>query len=178
MSCANQKTELWREISIAPSYEVSNRGRVRRKGADTVLKQSTKVGGYKEVCLFNNSARIYSLVHRLVYSAFNGALIDGLHVCHIDGDPTNNAASNLLQGTAKINCLHRDAHGRTARGEKNGRAKITNEVAIQIKREIAASPRSLSGALRRGVAEQIAAKHGTSKRAVLKIRNQEAWAHV
>ena len=47
--------------------------------------------------------RVTKNVHVLVAQAFLGSRPEGMHVCHIDGDKTNNNLSNLKYGTPKEN---------------------------------------------------------------------------
>lgn len=42
-------------------------------------------------------------IHRLVYQAFIGELLDGMVIEHLDGNPLNNHFTNLKQSTQKEN---------------------------------------------------------------------------
>jgi hypothetical protein len=50
--------------------------------------------------------------HRVVASAFHGSIPTGMHVCHYDGEKTNNRAENLRidtpAGNAFDSLFHRD----------------------------------------------------------------------
>ena len=100
--------EAWRPI---PGFEhcgdVSSLGRVRSKRG---IIRKTVVGnnGYIRVGLKHLEAKNtnYVTVHRLVALAFCEGQQDGYQVNHIDGDKTNNAASNLEWCSAKQNALH------------------------------------------------------------------------
>lgn len=87
--------EEWK-TSIADRYEVSNLGRVRRKGAGRPLKQGMSTPGYCHVTLYDGcgECKTYS-VHSLVAKAFIPKYPEGFYVHHIDGDKLNNAAGNL-----------------------------------------------------------------------------------
>jgi len=52
---------------------------------------------------------------------------------HLDGDKTNNNASNLKWGTKLENVGDRKAHGTTALGEANPMAKLTRDCVRQMK---------------------------------------------
>ncbi len=84
-------TENWREIAGSPGYEVSDLGRVRSPWGRTLTPQRNGRYGYLAVPL-TRARREY--VHRLVAAAFLGDTT-GLDVDHIDGDTSNNNASNL-----------------------------------------------------------------------------------
>lgn len=79
-------------------YAVSDEGSVfnLEKGIE-IKQQITK--GYCQVGL---RGKLF-WVHRLVYEAFHGKLIDGLVIDHIDGNPLNNNVSNLRQITSRDN---------------------------------------------------------------------------
>lgn len=69
------------------------------------------------------------LVHRLVASAYIGD-ITGMTVNHIDGNPSNNNASNLEIVTMKENIRHAIDTGLTPQGEKHSRAKYDDALLL------------------------------------------------
>jgi hypothetical protein len=92
-----------------PEYEVSDDGQVRRNGR--ILSQGTTRNGYKRVNVSVQGIGKTLSVHRLVAHAFAenpGGLNE---VNHIDGDKTNNVASNLEWSTRSGNLLHAYATG-------------------------------------------------------------------
>lgn len=102
--------EEWKPVKgYEGRYEVSNLGRVRSlKRATTngvVLKQTIK-HGYMHVCLSKENKPSTKRVHRLVAEAFIANPMGKPVVNHIDGDKTNNAASNLEWATNSENELH------------------------------------------------------------------------
>lgn len=107
--------------------------------------------------------------HRVAWELENGSITDGLDVLH-DCDVklcVNNA--HLFLGTQVDNMADRDAKGRQAKGELNGRSKLT---ADQI-REIRES--NVEG----NVTQQALADcYGVSNQLVSKIVNGERWAHI
>lgn len=107
------------------------------------------------------------LLHRLVCKAFNGPLA-GQMVRHLDGDPTNNAPSNLVCGSAKENSADRDRHGNTRRGRLHGNAKLTDSDVREIrKRRNNGEPR-----------KEIAARFGITDVNVGFISKRKTWKHV
>lgn len=100
-------TEIWKEIQgYEILYEVSNKGRVRNKKTNRILKCSLGTTGYPQVHLRKNSKPSTYLVHRLVAQAFlfNGNNLP--EVNHIDEDKTNNDVTNLEWCTSKQNANH------------------------------------------------------------------------
>jgi hypothetical protein len=138
-------TEEWRAIDGYPDYQVSNEGRVRR----TTLRTCGRIGhilrpglrsGYPSVDFCCRGKRRSHLVHHLVAAAFLGPCPDGHEVNHVNGDKTQNQAANLEYTTRSSNQLHAYRMGlQDARGEKNGHAKLTRELVIEI-RAFAAQP--------------------------------------
>lgn len=81
----------------------------------------------------NNSC---SSSHRYVWKLFYGDIPDGMVICHkCDNPPCCNPA-HLFLGTVWDNVRDRDLKGRQAshKGEKNGRAKLNRNQAVQIRK--------------------------------------------
>lgn len=106
--------EDWRPIPGWPDYDVSNLGRVisRMRRTPVLLKTRTLPMGYHKVALTRDGVVTDLTVHRAVMLAFVGPCPDGLQVRHLDGDPANNALSNLAYGTASQNMRDVVRHGR------------------------------------------------------------------
>ena len=99
------------------------------------------VSGYRGItCKINGRDKTFS-VHVLVCETFHGEKpFPEAQVRHLDGNPLNNAASNLKWGTAAENAADTRRHGRTAhqRGEQSGRARLTWDQVRQIRKRYAA----------------------------------------
>ncbi len=52
---------------------------------------------------------------------------------HLDGDSTNDVASNLKWGTSAENSADTVLHGRSAKGEQNGNSKLTDDEIAEIR---------------------------------------------
>jgi hypothetical protein len=140
--------EIWKPISgYVGLYEVSNFGIIRsldriipdkthgtRKLAGRVLRYTTDNQGRCYVGLSRDNKPIKKRVHLIVAEAFLGPRIKGVEVCHEDGNPANNQASNLRFDTHKSNMEDMVHHGRSNRGLKNPNTKMTQEQALQVKR--------------------------------------------
>lgn len=82
-------------------------------------------------------------IHRVVCDLFNGPQPEWSQCCrHLDGDKTNNAASNLAWGTDKENSDDKVLHGTMGFGEKNPMAILTREKVDEMRsiREIENKP--------------------------------------
>lgn len=115
--------EVWRKISDNPNYLVSNTGRIRRIGKNKDKSVQIK-DGYFNTHLYNDGARSHVRVHRAVAEAFIPNPDNKPEVNHIDGNKTNNNASNLEWVTKKENCRHAWDNGLVKpscgmRGKKN-----------------------------------------------------------
>ncbi|WP_158710499.1 NUMOD4 motif-containing HNH endonuclease [Streptomyces flavochromogenes] len=97
------------------SYEVSSQGQVRSRPRPTtrggILKAKVGRVGYPRVSLCANGVQRTWLVHQVVAVAFLGPRPAGQEVRHLDGDPLNNAVSNLAYGTRSENAQDKQRHG-------------------------------------------------------------------
>jgi hypothetical protein len=147
--------EEWRAVvGFEGEFEVSNLGRVRRLfsgGADgwRIMKPSAhgSSGQYLVVNLSREGARAtgrrhqkgdyipgskkYCKVYRLVLEAFVGPCPPGMECRHLDDHGANNRLDNLVWGTKRENADDMIRNGKR-KGERNGRAKLTNAQADEV----------------------------------------------
>ena len=108
-------------------------------------------------------------VHRLIAIAFLPPRPSFRHeIRHLDGQKTNNVPANLRWGTQKENADDRERHGRTARGERQSAAKLTEAAVVEIRRSLRA------GATHKFLAERF----GVSMGLISHIKSGISWAHV
>lgn len=74
------------------------------------------------------------LPHRLAYELVNGIIPNGLLVRHTCDNPPCCNPSHLLIGTAQDNSMDMVDRNRQAKGERNGRAKLTEKKVKEIKK--------------------------------------------
>lgn len=122
--------ELWLPVvGYEGSYEVSNKGRVRRLAIRVpvsmrhpdgptkvmpgrLLRAVTTPQGYLRVHLYRDGTSRRKGVHRLVCEAFRGSSENpGMVTRHLNGDPSDNRAENLAWGSAAENMADAIAHG-------------------------------------------------------------------
>jgi hypothetical protein len=120
-------TGTWIQHPIYEDYYFSSNGEVmsRKNGKFRMLK-GTVCGqsGYKAICV-EGKKKIY--IHRTVCELFNGPQPDGYQCRHLDGNNTNNKASNLKWGTPSENARDKILHGTYGSGQKNSMAKLTEK---------------------------------------------------
>lgn len=115
------RNEEWRALPSIPDYEVSDLGRVRRKTSGKLLTQSVTATGHRHVSPRINGKNSPRYVHRLVAEVF---LYSDKHpgqdqVNHKDGNPANNAVTNLEWTTQKENLGQAVAQGLRRTGENH-----------------------------------------------------------
>lgn len=155
--------ERWR--SYLGDYAVSDYGRVRNIRTGRMMKLRIDDRGYVTWSMhFNGSPRPFS-VHRAVLECFVGPPPDGHVARHLNGDKVDNRLENLAWGTPAQNVADAIRHGRHARGEQSGRAKLT-ELAV---REIRESNEP-------GIV--LARRFGVTNTTITYIRKRKNWAHV
>jgi hypothetical protein len=146
---------MWKPIPETDSkYEVSDTGEVRnvpylvtvsRNGTEhsrfttgKVLEQQKfrrkpTAPEYAAVYLRIGGKVVRRSVHTLVLSAFVGLRTKEQQCRHLDGNSLNNRVENLAWGTAAENRADITRHGRTAAGERNGRATLAQEDVLAIR---------------------------------------------
>lgn len=165
----------WRRLERFPDYAVSECGDVLRVRsappslAGRLLRGRIDAAGRRRFKMRDASGTpVHIHSHSLVAAAFLGPRPRGMFCCHRDGDPANNDRRNLYYGTQKENMADRDRHGRTPRGERNGRAKLTAQQVSTIRARRAAGEQS----------NRLAAEFGVSPQLVAMITLGQCWRSV
>lgn len=133
------------------------------------LLRLKKSRGYLTVMFRVGERKVNFTVHRLVAAAFIGPRPSGLHINHVDGVKSNNAATNLAYVTPSENTLHSYRMGLQSQvGESHNQAKLTDEKVREIRRRV------VSGESQASVARAL----GVSQPAVNLVAKRKRWAHV
>lgn len=117
--------EKWVDLKgFEQHYEVSSKGRVKRKKgetiykdgrtahfSETILKPSLNHKGYEKVYLSIKSKKYSKYVHRLVAQSFIENKENKSTVNHIDCNKRNNSVENLEWMTNKENMRHAFSNG-------------------------------------------------------------------
>ena len=100
--------EMWKDIpGYECLYEISTFGNVFSKRKKILLKPHDNGYGYLMVCLVKNGESKWVRIHQLVLLAFEGEMLEGYEVNHIDGNKYNNHLDNLEYVTSSENQQHK-----------------------------------------------------------------------
>ena len=169
-------TENWLPaVGYEGVYEISDHGRVKRVRA----ANSTTVGrilkprvhhphGHLHVDLWSGGRRQDMRVHRIVLEAFVGPRPVGYECRHLDGNSANNRIENLCWGTHTQNEADKLRHGTSNRGEQNGRAKLTEDDVVEIRRLLAQGMTCV----------EISRPFGVDRSTIGQIKSSKNWSRV
>lgn len=171
----NTTIELWKTISDAPLYSVSNHGRVRRDihtphHPPRILRPGLSKGYRKVIILDRNLRRSTRYVSRLVASAFLAHDQTRRCVNHKNGIRCDDRIENLEWVTHQENIRHAyDVLGvKNLIGEAHGMAKLTEQGVREIRKLLQAGLKQ----------REIADMFSINQRVVWMIKHNLAWSHV
>lgn len=104
-------------------------------------------------------------ISRYVFELWYGPIPPGLCVRHTCDNPKCISRRHLLIGTIYQNNQDRDLRNRTAKGERNGAAKLTAAQVLQIRQ----SPKSN---------QQLANEFKVGKTTIQRVKSLAGWKHV
>lgn len=176
--------EEFRLVQGFEAYCISNYGRMHsrwkrvRYGENSLthawmpLRLSPNRGYLKVTLTSIDRIAISKYVHVLVLETFIGPRPIGFEACHNDGVRSNNFIGNLRWGTAESNREDKLVHGMMAIprciGSEHGRAKLTEEEVLEIRRKYK------SGLLEKELAEQ----YGVTRSNIGAIVTRKSWKHI
>lgn len=126
-------------------------------------------GGYGKLCRGHNGKRLHYLAHRYSYEMHNGPITESLFVCHTCDIPSCVNPAHLFLGTHSDNMKDCAAkgRGRPPRGEKHGRAKLSDADAVDIRMFLTLGAKG----------RDIANAYGVSRQTVHKIKYGKLRRH-
>jgi len=171
---ADGSEERWLPSPTSSDYEVSSLGNVRRvtaskrgHSAGMMLRPRPNKAGYLRICeaARGNGKQMDRYIHRLVCEAFLGPAPTSNHeVAHLDGDKSNNRASNLRWATHIENERDKNEHGTRLFGEAVAQAKLTPAKVVAIRKMIGQASQRV-----------IASQFGVCQMTISKIARRETW---
>ena len=129
----------FRQIPDYPDYQVGSDGSIwsHRRGKWKRLKGWKELSNHLKVTLHNDPLHRLVFIHHLVLEAFVGPRPQGMETRHLDGNPENNAITNLVWGTRKENVADAVHHGTAVighRGQDHNQAILTDHSVIEARR--------------------------------------------
>ena len=143
----NLEGEQWRQVDVAPDYEISNMGRLRvmvdkvnGNGRNfyigKIITQSSlsKTKKYLRASVSVDGKLFPLSIHRAVAIAFIANPNNYPQVNHIDGNPANNLVENLEWVTPTENAIHARDNGllHPRKGEDSSSSKLTEKDVVEI----------------------------------------------
>lgn len=119
--------------------------------------------GHKKFSLYNRGMS----AHRYSWSVVNGPIPEGLCVLHSCDNPGCVRPSHLFLGTPRDNTHDARAKGRLAHGSRHPHAKLTEEIAHEIKERLARGESN----------KEIAQQMGIAYWHVSNVKYQGLWRH-
>lgn len=151
-------------------YSYSNARTNAKKKKPFPLAQVKNGNQYYLVTICLGMKKRSYCAHTLICSAFHGAKpFKAACVRHLDGNRLNNKPENLQWGTYAQNEADKRRHGRTACGEKQGCAKLTEEAVRMLRIAI---PRGLWNYV--DAAKVFGVEPSTIRQAVIR----KTWLHI
>ncbi|MFH0980288.1 MAG: HNH endonuclease [Planctomycetota bacterium] len=116
--------------------------------------------------IWDNSRHLQKMAHRLSWEIHYGPVLASLGVLHRCDNPPCVRPDHLFLGTCQDNMQDASSKGRTARGERHPKHRLTVDQVREIRRRLA----------RGEVQERLAAEFGITQGAVGHINNGRSWA--
>lgn len=160
-----------RPLDEIDRYFVDAEGGVYRAMALPVERdrRGKRKSAYHRVCLTYGGRQSLYLVARLVAKAFIGPPpFEGAEVRHLNGNSLDDRAENLAWGTHSENMADSVRHETSNRGERHGKAKLTEK-----------QVRAIRAAHKDGVTMyRLAKQYGVSHWTIKHLLLGETWGHV
>ena len=128
---AEDKLPLFVEMLKGRGYYIGEDNHIRNKKG--TLSSKLMRNGYYMTSAQYDGKMYYFMEHRVIWVWNNGPIPSGLVINHKDYNRANNALDNLELLTQKENTAYSECHRNPTRGERSGKANLTNKQADAIK---------------------------------------------
>lgn len=159
--------EEWRTVPSFPFLEASSNGRIRRVvargkrlavprilGGSMSIPAPGRGPAYRVISVWLGGRKRLAYFHKMVCEAFHGPRPSATHgALHRDDDPLNNLPSNLRWGLPSENSADAVRNGKTTAGETNGRIRLSDRQAAEIRALVAVGFSKKGLARRLGVSD-------------------------
>jgi hypothetical protein len=125
-----------RPIPNCPDYFACESGHIWRDGHQLAACSNGK--GYLRVAVSIGGKVTSRYVHRLVCETYHGPCPQGQECRHRNGVRSDNVPDNVTWATKAINEADKIEHGTLNTGQRNGQAKLTEEMVIEARMRVAA----------------------------------------
>ena len=127
----DDKLPLFVEMLKNRGYYIGSDNHIRSKKGNIASKLMRN--GYYMTSATYDGKTYYFMEHRVIWVWNNGSIPQGLVINHKDYNRTNNSLDNLELMTQQENVKYSRCHLNPPRGEKSGKASLTNKQADAIK---------------------------------------------
>ena len=156
---AEDKLPLFVEMLKGRGYYIGQDNHIRSKKG--TLSSKLMRNGYYMTAAQYDGKTYYFMEHRVIWVWHNGPIPAGLVINHKDYNRANNSIDNLELMTQKENTAYSKCHQNPPRGEKSGKAILTNKQANAIK-----TLAELCGWNKKKISDFLGVKYNTISRVV------------
>lgn len=153
-------------IPHMPGYSATSDGRI--KGPRKWLSLFPDKRGYLRFNIYLNGRTTQHGVHVAVCSAFHGVRPSGFHAAHLNGDCSDNRATNLRWVSPKENESHKVEHGTKLIGSARPQSKLDEDDVREIRKRLQMGERGRA----------LATEYGVTETAISYIRTGKTWGYV